>query len=118
MPGILTKSVSIGCDGVTHEGGSGDTPLTILPPIPAGKYACNSPLPPLSAAGFVQPAIMPSPSTRPNRLFAGGGAFARKETYVMTHPVCVLDWHNGMCWNAPPTSFPFGTGKFVPSSIA
>jgi len=108
----------MGCDGVTQEGGSADTPLTILPPIPAGKYACNSPLPPPSAAGFVHPAIRPSPFTRPKRLFAGGGAFARKETYVMTHPVWVWDRHNGMCWKAPPTSFPFGTEKFVPSNIA
>src|SRR5580704_1940143 len=80
IPGTLTKNVSMGCGGVTHEGGSADIALTILPPIPAGKYACNSPLPPLSAAGFVQPAAIASSFTRPKRLFAGGGAFARKET--------------------------------------
>jgi hypothetical protein len=36
----------------------------------------------------------------------------------MTQPVCVAEWQSGICWNAPPTSFPFGTARLVPSSSA
>ena len=36
----------------------------------------------------------------------------------MMQPVCSADRQSGMCLNAPPTSLPFGTATFVPSSSA
>src|SRR5471030_894535 len=94
-PGTLTNGVSIGLGGVTHARGSADDP-TILRPADA-RYACSSPLPPPSAAGFTHAACMPSPCTRPKREFAGGGIVERNDEYTMTHPVCVAAWQSGMC---------------------
>src|SRR6185369_2447665 len=75
-PGTLTKGVLIGCAGVTHGRGSADEPL----PRPAdARYECKAPLPPPSAAGLAQAAAMPSPATRANLLFAGGGTLDLKE---------------------------------------
>src|SRR5207248_1602706 len=110
-PGTLTNGVSIGLGGVTHGRGSAEDPVTLRPA--ADRYAWSSPLPPPSAAGFVQAACSVSPATRPNREFDGGGIVDRNDAYVTTQPVCDAVWHRGMCWNAPPTSFPFGTGRLV-----
>jgi hypothetical protein len=56
--------------------------------------------------------------TFPNKVFAGGGMVERNDTYVITHPVCVAEWHSGTCWNEPPTSFPRGTDSVAPNKIA
>src|SRR5207249_1932645 len=91
--------------------------LVMVRPL-ASRYACSSPLPPASAAGFVHAATMFSSGTLPNKVFAGGGTVDRNDAYVMTQPVCVAAWHNGTCANVPPTSLPFGTAIVVPSRIA
>src|SRR5438552_9503746 len=69
-PGALTHGVSIGCSGVTH--GFGGIVLVMVLPL-LSRYACSSPLPPPSAAGFVHAATMVGSATRPNIVLAGGG---------------------------------------------
>src|SRR5206468_7047361 len=81
------------------------------------RYACNSPLPPPSAAGFVHAAVISAPVTLPKRVFAGGGIVDRNDAYVMAQPVCVAARQIGTCRNDPPTSLPFGTAIVVPSRI-
>jgi hypothetical protein len=77
-PGKLTKGVSMGLAGVTQAGGHVSAPAKNPPCVP--KYACSSPLPPASDAGFVHAAIMFSPGALPKRVLAGGGALARNVT--------------------------------------
>src|SRR6476659_4032847 len=93
-PGTLTHGVSIGTAGTTH--GFGAVVPTIVRPSRA-KYECRFPLPPASAAGFVHAATMPDCVTFPKRVLAGGGEVERNETYVITQPVCVAEWHSGTC---------------------
>ena len=64
---------------------------------PDERYACSSPLPPPSAAGLTHAACMFSPCTRPKRELAGGGIVDRNDAYAITQPVCVAEWHSGMC---------------------
>src|SRR6478672_1005350 len=89
----------------------------MVPPV-ADRYACSSPLPPASAAGFVHAATMFASGTLPNSVLAGGGIVERNDAYVMTHPVWVAEWQSGTCWNEPPTSLPLGTESVVPSRMA
>src|SRR5262245_43489946 len=84
----------------------------------ADRYACNSPLPPPSAAGFVHAETPPNSFSRTNRLVGGGGAFARNDAYVTMHCVCVSEWHSAICLNVPPTSLSRGTAIDVPISNA
>src|SRR5580765_6223223 len=78
-PGALTNGVSTGFSGVT-QGFAGVLPTIDVPSF--DKYACNWPLPPPSAAGFVQAAIMSAPATLPNSVLAGGGIVERNDAYV------------------------------------
>src|SRR5260370_40382334 len=80
-PGTLTNGVSTSFAGVTHGPGSFDAVLTMLPF--ADRYDCSSPLPPPSAAGFVQPETIPSPGPLRKRRLSCGGTFAWKEAYVL-----------------------------------
>src|SRR5207247_67120 len=114
-PGTLTHGVSMGCSGITQ--GFGGMLLVMVRPF-ASRYACSSPLPPASAAGFVHAATMSGSGTLPKSVFAGGGMVDRNDAYVITQPVCVAEWHSGTCWKVPPTSFPFGTEIVVPRRMA
>ena len=93
-PGTLTHGVSIGCSGVTH--GLGGIVLVIVRPV-LSRYACSSPLPPPSAAGFVHAATMVGSATLPKSVLAGGGTVDRNAPNVMTQPVCVAEWQSGTC---------------------
>ena len=113
-PGTLTNGVVTLCSGVTHGfGAAADDAMK----RPFDKYACSWPLPPPSAAGFTHAAAMFSPCALPKREFAGGGTLSRKLAYATAQPICDADLQSGMFWNAP-TSLPFSTGRFVPSSSA
>src|SRR5690349_18792804 len=94
-PGTLTNGVSIVFAGITQGFGSAAEP-TMLRPDDA-RYACRSPLPPPSAAGFAHAAIMFSPCTRPNREFSGGGIVDRNDAYAITQPVCDAARQSGTC---------------------
>src|SRR5689334_11276650 len=54
----------------------------------------------------------------PKRVFDGGADVDLNELYAIRHPVCDAARHNGMCWNAPPTSLPRATGMVAPGRIA
>ena len=43
---------------------------------------------------------------------------ANHHAIFMAQPVWLADWQSGMCWNAPPTSWPCGTGSTVPIRMA
>src|SRR5689334_16326349 len=94
-PGTLTNGVSIVFAGVTHGFGSAADP-TMLRPADE-RYACNSPLPPPSAAGFAHAATMFSPCTRPKREFSGGGIVDRNDANAIAQPSCDADRHSGTC---------------------
>ena len=79
------------------------------------RYACSSPLPPASAAGFVHAAAIFASGTLPNSVLAGGGTVERNDAKEMRQPSCDAVRHSGMCWKAPPTSLPFGTARPCPS---
>src|SRR5215510_14527380 len=76
-PGTLTQGVSIGRSGFTH-GFGGTVPTIVRPSV--DRYACRTPLPPPSATGFVQAAIMLGSVTFPKRVLAGGGIVERNDT--------------------------------------
>src|SRR5262245_30056170 len=114
-PGTLTNGVST-VFPFAHTGASAADP-TMLRPL-AERYACRSPLPPPSAAGFAHAAIIPSPCTRPKRVLSGGGIVERNDAYANTQPVCDVERQTGTFLNAPPASLPFGTGRLVPSRSA
>src|SRR5580765_6329825 len=88
-PGALTNGVSIGLAGVTHGRGSAGDPTMLRPA--AERYACSSPLPPPSAAGFTHAACMVSACTRPKRELAVGGIVDRNDAYAIAHPTCVAE---------------------------
>src|SRR5262245_38075928 len=114
-PGTLTNGVSI-VFPFDHTGASAADPVMLRPL--AERYACNSPLPPTSAAGFAHAAIIPSLCTRPKRVLSGGGIVERNDAYAITQPVCDAERQTGTFLNAPPTSLPFGTARLVPRSSA
>src|SRR6185369_7612147 len=103
-------------EGSTQTGFTGGRTGKVRPSV--GKYGESTPGPPPSAAGFVHAAFMPGASERPKRLFAGGGAVARNEAYVITQPMSRRPWHSGMLAKSPPMSLPAGTCTLVPSRIA
>src|SRR5262249_10110243 len=76
--GSVTNGVVIGrFSGPTHLGRGGMKVGKDAPSV--GKNGCSQPLPPRRDAGFVQAAFQPGRCERPKRLFAGGGAEARKD---------------------------------------
>src|SRR5262249_25132310 len=76
-PGTLTQGVLMGRSGVT-QGFGGVVPTIVRPSVE--RSACKTPLPPLSAAGFVQAATKLVSLTLPKRVLDGGGTVERKET--------------------------------------
>ena len=82
---------------------------------PVGQgTAWSAPLPPASAAGLVQPASIPSASTRPNRELAGGGTVDRNDAYVMTQPVWSAARQSGIVLERPAYVLPPGHGQARP----
>src|SRR5262249_20592466 len=84
--GKVTNGVVMVTPGkVSHTGGVAGRMGNGRPS--GGKCRGRSPAPPRSDAGLVQDDVSPGPAEPPNRLFGGGGLFARKDAYVTTHPV-------------------------------
>src|SRR3954471_1191174 len=73
---------------------------------------------PPSRAGLVQPTVIPGPAARPKIAPSGGGASARNDTQVITHPVSPRCEQSGVFLKVPPTSLPSGTSTLKPAITA